>query len=326
MGSIFADMQAVAADSELVYLCMVFVAALLTVFGVAAWFSRDEIAERMGRTGRVGDDRDGVSLRGRERDFKYRQLFERLQRTFEPSAEKERSAIRLRLVRAGYVRRTAIVSYYLWRMGLAVALPIGTLLTIPIFVGSVLPNVLLLAALVAGGAGYFLPHLYVGHRISERQRQAREGFPDVLDMLLVCVEAGLGLSAAIERVGTEVGRSHPILAEQFGMVGLEMRAGTSRGDALRNLARRLGVDEVNAFVTLLVQSEALGTSIADSLRVYAQEMRSARLLRAEELANKLPVKITIPLGFCILPCLIIVVMTPVAIRIVRVIFPVLGGG
>ena len=94
---------------------------------------------------------------------------------------------------------------------------------------------------------------------------------------------------------------------------------------MKNLARRLGVDEVNAFVTLLVQSETLGTSIADSLRVYAQEMRTARLMRAEELANKLPVKITIPLGLGILPCLIIVIMTPVAIRIVRSIFPHLGG-
>ncbi len=184
---------------------------------------------------------------------------------------------------------------------------------------------MLLAALVACVVGYYLPYLYLQNRISERQRKAREGFPDVLDMLLICAEAGLGLSAAIERVSNEVGRSHPILAEQFALVGMEMRAGTSRSDALQNLARRLGVDEINAFVTLLVQSETLGTSIADSLRVYAQEMRIARLLRAEEMANKLPVKIAIPLGIFILPCLIILVMTPSAIRIVRSLFPVMGG-
>ena len=325
MDSIYSQMQAMLVESELFSLGLIFAAALLTVLGVAALFSRDEVQDRMGRIGRTGDEGRGASLRDREADFKYRMLFERLQRTFEPNDEREKSALRLRLIQGGFMRPSAIVAYYLWRLGLAVALPIATLLAVALFVGSVSPNILLVAAIAACAAGYYLPHLFLQHRISERQRAAREGFPDTLDMLLVCVEAGLGLSAAIERVGREVGRSHPILAEQFGLVGLEMRAGTSRGDALKNLARRLGVDEVNAFVTLLVQSETLGTSIADSLRVYAQEMRTARLLRAEEMANKLPVKITIPLGLGILPCLIIVIMTPVAIRIVRSIFPVLGG-
>jgi tight adherence protein C len=325
MDSIYSQVQAMLVDSELFSLGLIFAAALLAVLGVAALFSRDEVEDRMGRVGRTGDEGRGATLRDREADFRYRMLFERLQRTFEPNDEREKSALRLRLVQGGFMRPSAIVTYYLWRLGLAVALPVVALLAAALFVGSVSPNILLVAAIAACVAGYYLPHLFLRHRISERQRAAREGFPDTLDMLLVCVEAGLGLSAAIERVGREVGRSHPILAEQFGLVGLEMRAGTSRGDALKNLARRLGVDEVNAFVTLLVQSETLGTSIADSLRVYAQEMRTARLLRAEELANKLPVKITIPLGLGILPCLIIVIMTPVAIRIARSIFPVLGG-
>ena len=325
MSTIVANIRALAMDPEVLYLSFVFAAALLTVLGLGALFSRDSVADRMGRLGGYRENGGGASLRGREQDFRYRQLFEKLQRTFEPTKEKDRSTVRLLLVRAGFMRRSALVFYYMWRAGMAIALPVVSLVAITVFVGSVLPNILLLAAAVACAVGYYLPYLYVRHRVSERQRKAREGFPDVLDMLLVCVEAGLGLSAAIERVGKEVGRSHPILAEQFGLVGLEMRAGTSRGDALRNLSRRLGVDEVNAFVTLLVQSEALGTSIADSLRVYAKEMRTARLLRAEEMANKLPVKITLPLAFCILPCLIIVIMTPVIIRIARVIFPALGG-
>ena len=325
METVLFELRAMLVGSELVSLSLVFGAALLTVLGVASLFGRDEVEDRIGRAGRGNDEGRGATLRDREVDFRYRVLFERLQRTFEPNDEREKSALRLRLIRGGFMRPSAILAYYLWRLGLAVALPIVALAGIALFVGSVSPNILLIAAIAACIAGYYLPHLFLRHRISERQRAAREGFPDALDMLLVCVEAGLGLSAAIERVGREVGRSHPILAEQFGLVGLEMRAGTSRGDALKNLARRLGVDEVNAFVTLLVQSETLGTSIADSLRVYAQEMRTARLMRAEELANKLPVKITIPLGLGILPCLIIVIMTPVAIRIVRSIFPHLGG-
>jgi tight adherence protein C len=325
VSSLFSYVWALVVDSELFSLGLIFFAALLAVLGTGSLFSRDEIRDRMGRVGRGADDGAGVRLRGREVDFKYRALFERLQRTFEPNKEKDRSAIRLGLVRGGFLRPSAIVVYYLWRVMLAIGLPIIALVLITLFAGSVAPNVILLAAIGACVAGYYLPFIYLKNRISERQRQAREGFPDALDMLLVCVEAGLGLSAAIERVGKEVGRSHPVLAEQFGLVGLEMRAGTSRADALKNLSRRLGVDEINAFVTLLVQSETLGTSIADSLRVYAQEMRTARLLRAEELANKLPVKITIPLGLGILPCLIIVIMTPVVIRVVRSIFPHLGG-
>ena len=325
MDSILSQMQATLVTSELSSLSLVFVSALLAVFGIAALFRRDQIEDRMSRIGRHQNEGRTETLRSRDVDFKYRKLFEKLQRTFEPSKEGERSAIRLRLIRAGFMRPSAILFYFLWRVVLAVAFPVLTLIFVTVFIGGVSANVLLLAAIAACIVGYDLPYFFLQNRIAERQRKAREGFPDALDMLLVCVEAGLGLSAAIERVGKEVGRSHPILAEQFGLVSLEMRAGTSRADALKNLSRRLGVDEVNAFVTLLVQSEALGTSIADSLRVYAQEMRTSRLMRAEEMANKLPVKITVPLGFAIMPCLILVIMTPAAIRVIRTLFPVFGG-
>lgn len=325
MNTILAQVEAVLVDSETFPLILIFVACMLAVFGLAAFFARDTVSERMNRAGRGADDGSGPRLRARDAEFRYRVLFERLQRTFEPNSDKERSALRLQLMRGGYMGRSAIVFYFLWRIGLALLLPVVALMSVALLVGNVTPSVLTMAAIFASIAGYYLPYFFLRNQVHERQRQAREGFPDALDMLLVCVEAGLGLSAAIERVGKEIGRSHPVLAEQFGLVGLEMRAGTSRSDALKNLSRRLGVDEVNAFVTLLVQSEALGTSIADSLRVYAQEMRTARLMRAEEMANKLPVKITIPLGLGILPCLIIVIMTPVAIRVVRSIFPALGG-
>lgn len=325
MGSTVSAVQAFLVESQIFSLSLIFAAALLAVFGFAAFFNRDEIEDRMGRVGRSADDGQGVALRSRQVDFKYRATLEKLQRTFEPNGEKEKSVLRLRLVRAGFMRPSAVFAYFLWRLSLALLLPVVVLTAIVLIVGNLTPNVLIIAAIGACIAGYYLPYLYVRNRSSERQRKAREGFPDTLDMLLVCVEAGLGLSAAIERVGGEIGRSHPILAEQFGLVGLEMRAGASRSDALKNLARRLGVDEVNAFVTLLVQSEALGTSIADSLRVYAQEMRTTRMIRAEELANKLPVKITIPLGIGILPCLIIVIMTPVIIRVARSVFPLLPG-
>jgi tight adherence protein C len=134
---------------------------------------------------------------------------------------------------------------------------------------------------------------------------------------VVCVEAGLGLAAAIERVGTELSKANAVLAENFKLIGIETRAGKSRQDALRNLAMRTGVDDISSFVTMLMQTEQLGTSMAETLRVYAFEMRNRRMLRAEEMANKLPVKIVLPLACCILPCLWIVIFTPLVIKIMR---------
>jgi tight adherence protein C len=143
--------------------------------------------------------------------------------------------------------------------------------------------------------------------------------------MLVCVEAGLGLESAFSRVGMEITTSHPLLAEQFGAVVLELRAGRSREDALRRMADRAGVDEIRAFSTLLIQSTKLGSSLAQTLRIYAAEMREKRRMRAEEKAHRLPVLISIPLVACMLPVMIGVLMLPAAIRVVRTLVPALGG-
>ena len=143
------------------------------------------------------------------------------------------------------------------------------------------------------------------------------GFPDALDLLLICVEAGLGLDAAIARIAQELTGAHRRLGENFALMTIEMRAGSSRRDALRNLADRLGIDEVRALVTLLNQSEELGTSIADALRVYSAEMRTRRMLRAEIKANALSVKLSIPLALFIFPVIMTVILLPVIIRIIR---------
>ena len=142
--------------------------------------------------------------------------------------------------------------------------------------------------------------------------------------MLVCVEAGLGLETAFDRVGKEMEHSHPLLAEQFAAVVLELRAGRSREDALRRMADRAGVDEIRAFATLLIQSTKLGSSIATTLRTYAAEMREKRRMRAEERAHRLPVLLSVPLVGCMLPVMIGVLMIPAMIRLVRVMLPVLG--
>jgi tight adherence protein C len=180
--------------------------------------------------------------------------------------------------------------------------------------------------IIAAAMGLYIPSLFIRVRADRRQQELVNGFPDALDLMLVCVEAGLGLEAAFARVGMEITTSHPRLAEQFGAVVLELRAGRSHEDALRRMADRAGADEIRAFATLLIQSTKLGSSIAQTLRTYASEMRERRRMRAEEKAHRLPVLISIPLVACMLPVMIGVLMLPAAIRVVRAVLPALQGG
>jgi tight adherence protein C len=178
---------------------------------------------------------------------------------------------------------------------------------------------------VAAAVGLYLPVLIIRIKADRRREEIINSFPDALDLMLVCVEAGLGLEAAFTRVGMEMTESHPRIAEQLGSVVLEMRAGLNREDALRRMADRAGADEIRAFATLLIQSTKLGSSIAQTLRVYASEMREHRRLRAEEKAHRLPVLLSIPLVTCMLPVMIGVLMLPAAIRVIRAIVPALAG-
>ena len=171
-----------------------------------------------------------------------------------------------------------------------------------------------------------MPNYWLTKKVQSRQRKIGEGFPDALDMLVVCTEAGLGLDASFQRVGSQITKAHPELAEQFAWVSLEMRAGKSRQDALRHMAKRVGLQEIQSFVTLLIQSDSLGASISRTLRVNADEMRNKRIMKAEEKAHALPVKLSVPLVMFILPSMITVVLLPGIIAIVRDLLPALGGG
>ena len=179
---------------------------------------------------------------------------------------------------------------------------------------------------IAAALGLYLPSIFIRAKADRRQREIINGFPDALDLMLVCVEAGLGLEAAFARVGQEMTTSHPRLAEQLGAVVLELRAGRSREDALRRMADRAGADEIRAFATLLIQSTKLGSSVAQTLRIYASDMRERRRMRAEEKAHRLPVLLSIPLVACMLPVMIGVLMLPAAIRVIRSVMPALTGG
>jgi tight adherence protein C len=228
------------------------------------------------------------------------------------------SSLRRRLVCAGYHRPAAIGYYYAARVGLAVLFIVLFAIAAPVISVQLPDQVLPLVGLVGAASAFYFPDLWIGMRTRSLQQQYREGFPDALDLLVVCMEAGLSLDAAIGRVGQEIGHAHPAIADNLAMMALELRAGGTRADTLRNLAERMGIDEVRSMVTLLLQSEELGTSIADALRLYADDMRIMRMLRAETKAQSLPVKLALPLGFFVFPTMLIVILLPVMIRIYRV--------
>lgn len=169
--------------------------------------------------------------------------------------------------------------------------------------------------------GLYVPNLVVRAKAEARRREIINGFPDSLDLMLVCVEAGLGLEAALDRIGRETAQSHPLISEMITETTLRMRAGANREDALRLLGETAGVDEIRSFTTLLIQSDKLGTSLATTLRVYSSEMREARRMRAEEKAHRLPVLISIPLVAFMLPAMIGVLILPAAVLTLREVFP-----
>jgi tight adherence protein C len=235
------------------------------------------------------------------------------------------AVLRQKLVAAGYATPYAPQIYTLVRLVLVLALPLGMLTLLWAFGIKFALLKLYLILVAAGCIGLYGPTLFVRARAARRQREIVNAFPDALDLMLICVEAGLGLEASFARVGMEITSSHPLLAEQFGAVVLELRAGRSHEDALRRMAERSGTDDIRAFCTLLIQSTKLGSSIAQTLRIYSAEMREKRRLRAEERAHRLPVLISLPLVACLLPTMIGVLMLPVVIRVVRTVLPALQG-
>ncbi len=236
------------------------------------------------------------------------------------------ASLRQKLIAAGFTATYAPRLYTLIRLTLVVVLP---LLVLSIFwLAGSSPSLikLYLSLVIASAAGLYFPALLIRAKADRRQQALVNAFPDALDLMLVCVEAGLGLEAAFARVGMEMTTSHPLLAEQFGAVVLELRAGRSHEDALRRMADRAGTDDIRAFATLLIQSTKLGSSISQTLRIYASEMREKRRMRAEEKAHRLPVLISVPLVACMLPTMIGILMLPAAIRVIRAVVPALHGG
>jgi len=234
-----------------------------------------------------------------------------------PKSEIERSRITEKLVHAGFRSPNAVQDFYASKAVLAVAFAV-----IFLFVARWIPNLTTQMQLVytgcACGAGIFLPNMVLERLAERRMKKLRNAFPDALDMLVVCVEAGLGISQAIQRVSDEIGVSHPELAEELALVNAEIRAGVDRVSALKNLAHRTGLDDVQGLVSLLVQTLRFGTSIAESLRVYSVEFRDKRMQKAEEQAATIGTKMVFPLVLFLFPCFFLVAIGPAVIGLMSV--------
>jgi tight adherence protein C len=204
--------------------------------------------------------------------------------------------------------------FFIVRTALAICIAAALFFAVPMF-KSTSSSVLWMAVIAGGIAGYVGPSMYLDRRIAARRLEHRSGFPDFMDLMVVCADAGLPIEAALERIGREFGDSYPSLTANIHMTNLEIRAGRTLPDALEHFADRIGLDEVHSFVTLITQSIDLGSSVTDALRVYSDDMRHKRLSRAEEKAYALPAKLALPMMACIFPVLFVVILLPVFVRL-----------
>jgi tight adherence protein C len=225
----------------------------------------------------------------------------------------ETKELRRRLIQAGFLDARAAGMFFLARGVAAIVFGIAAYFLAPFALRDD-SNLFWPMVMMGGILGYFMPSVYLSRRIAGRQVEHRSGFPDFMDLLVVCADAGLSMEAALDRVGRELSDSYRSLSANIHMATLEMRAGRTLSETLDHLADRLGLEEARSFATLLQQSEKLGSSLTEALRVYSDDMRHQRLSRAEEKAYSLPAKLSVPLTLCVFPVVIIVIMLPVYVR------------
>jgi len=308
---------------------LVFIAALLFILGIfydieyrqGRWRLLVRIKKQMGEEINPLEKSTGSSAMRKY----FLRIIGPLGERIKPKSEGELSHLRKTFLKAGYRRESAIVIFFGMKVFLAILLVV-IFFIIKISMWKIMTSLnFTFLSVTLALIGFYLPNLWLRFKIAARKEKITKGFPDALDLMVVCVEAGVGLDAAIYRVGEEMKLSNKVLSEEFKLLSLELRAGKQRGEALRNLALRTDLEDVNSLMTLLIQTEKFGTSIAQALRVYSDSMRTKRRQRAEEMAAKLPVKLVFPLVFFIFPSLFIVILGPAAIRMVRILFPIMRG-
>jgi tight adherence protein C len=311
-------------NESLLLSLLIFAGILLVVFSFylvfRGWAEKRRIVEKIEKGG-VSEPLS-VSAADAEPAGAFKKTFldlaTRLGQYSTPKGEEELTHRRKKLIVAGYRKPNATIIFYGTKILLAVTLPAAVFFLL-LFLGIPVRKMnLLLLLLTLALAGFYAPDLWVKLAIARRQEKITDGFPDALDMMVVCVEAGMGLDQAIKRISDEMKLTHKVISDEFAQMNMELRAGRSRQDAMRNLAARTDVEDVKSLVTLLLQTDRFGTSVANALRVHSDSMRTKRRQRAEEMAAKLPVKMLFPLVLFIFPALFVVLLGPGAIQIYRV--------
>ncbi|MEO0918172.1 MAG: type II secretion system F family protein [Pseudomonadota bacterium] len=311
-------------NANLILMIGVGIGMMLFVYGAFDALSPANPAARRYRRAELGDRRTGFDagiLYNPEVDPKG------LMKALMPVDRNERSQLKRDLRNAGFVGPNAILRFFGLRVGLALGLPMALVLLVVLRRSGIwmpdglawaidaTPRLVMLQILTGlAGIGFFAPALWLKRKVNARKREIEDSFPNALDLIQISVEAGLGFDAAMTRVANEMVHSAPALCQEFRMVQLEISAGGERDKAMMDLAARTGVDEVNSFANVVLQSVRFGTSMSDALQIYAHEMRNSRELRAQEQANKLPVKMSAVMSALMLPAMILLIVGPVVIR------------
>jgi tight adherence protein C len=304
-------------SSALMLALLVFLSTAVLAFGIMiAVRARGAIKRRAAGiaeySGEAGEPRSlrGSSLKAIQRVLDYATRHY----SVADNDKSEMKVLRRRMIQAGILDPRAVVYFFAARAVLAIGLACSVSFFMPLVL-DLGASMFWLAVIIGGIAGYVGPSMYIDRRIARRRNEHRAGFPDFMDLLVVCADSGLSMEASLERVGREIGDSYPSLCANIHMANLEIRAGRTMTDALEHLGDRLGLEEARSFSTLIQQSAELGSSITDALRVYSDDMRHRRLSRAEEKAYSLPAKLAIPMMVCIFPVLFVVILLPVVVRL-----------
>lgn len=307
-------------------LVVFFITALVSFAGVAAFNRRVAVRSRLDQFRTTTSTLiHATSLRARQNDSAWARLAAAVEAAGLDLTDTKNERLTHKLRTAGYTSPAAPRIYTLTRLVMIFLLPVAY---IALAYSSAQPPSFMELYLIGSALallGLYLPSLYVQAKADRRHLEIVNGFPDCLDLMLVCVEAGLGIEAAMDRVGREMVKSHPLVSELLSITTLQLRAGASREEAFRKLADAASVDDIRSFTTLMIQSDKLGTSVSATLRVYAAEMREKRRMRAEEKAHRLPVLLSIPLVACMLPTMIGVLMLPAVVMVVRAVIPMMRG-
>lgn len=309
--------------TEYLYLALIFVAVTGITLGLGVLVFRPRVP--LFRSQQEHAAPESVTANGNVWQARIVRLVEPLARLALPEGGLDYSSFRVHLMSAGFRNAAAPVIFFSAKLASTLLFPAAFMAAVSVLTDPLANDVMLAGVIMFAALGFFFPNSVLRVMINHRQRELFEAFPDAIDLLVVCVEAGLGLDAAIARTSKEMRLRSQVLADELHLVTLELRVGASREQALRNLALRTGLDDVAALVTMLVQADRFGTNVADALRVHADSLRIRRQMRAEEAAAKLPVKLVFPLVLCVFPALMIVLAGPPFISIFRNLFPVISG-